>query len=306
MLGGNAVRKHQTEGLHYFGIREPPEPAVLDLWNRRAEFTSRDAIIAAIREAYTTISGSLQLTYILGCSLYEIGYPEDHEEGRALLVRAADGGYGPALLKLGQRAFSAGQYEAAVTYWTGASEAKVGEGTCALARMYRDGMGVTRDMGHAEELYRKSITEGYYEAYNNLGAVIFHKSLPPYSESVGLWEQGLVIDDTVCFMNIANVLYHFSTIDKKTHKRLEGLVLIAHARHEPRADNLMQQLRLKPLRIRGPQVTDDDDISVEACVACLVGGDGHVTLNQCSRCRKVCVVLCLELSLPTSSHHVDS
>lgn len=307
MLGGNAVRAHRDEETLYFGIRsvDSPDPELLALVDRRSTHTSMDRLELDVRNTYEQSGRSLQMTHVMGCLLKEFGHPQ---ESTRMLEDAARRGFGPAMLQLGKRAFSASRYDRAVEYWTGACNANLGEGTCALARMYRDGLGVAQDSRRAAELYRKSSAEGYFEANNNLGTLLLSDPTIFPGNDGGLdlagaleaYEKGLAADHTVCFISVADILAgrHQSagllpTLDSKTRKRVKSLARIAHARHDGRADFYMRRMRISPLPLRGrPQAGDDEPMSVTACAACLV--KDTTELRKCAGCRTVeyCSVEC--------------
>ena len=124
--------------------------------------------------------------------------------GHSLLNNTASLGFGPALVKLGQISFACGCFKAAFEYFKAASHANMGEGTHVLAGMYRDRMvGIQQDMQRAEELCRKAIQEGHYEACNNLTVILSNKancpSDPNVLEALEAWEQSLKINLTSCF-----------------------------------------------------------------------------------------------------------
>jgi TPR repeat protein len=240
------------------------------------------------------------MTYILGMTLVEIW---DGQEGLPLLEDAARRGSGAACILLGQRCFAAKRYEDARKYWQGASDAGIGEGTCALARLYREGLGVRQDVRCAVELYRKSSIEGFYEANNNLGVVLLNyqdefRGLDVIAGALEAFEKGLAMDHTICFINVAGVIsgrwvgrVDLAELDKKTRKRVEALVKIANARHDVRADWYMERMSISPLQVRGRQAEDNDPMSLEACAACLLK---TTELMACGKCHSVyyCSIEC--------------
>lgn len=227
-----------------------------------------------MRDAYEKSNHSTQMAFVLGSILRKL---EHEDEGRRLLEEAASRGFGAALLKLGEISYYSGHYPDAAKYWKGARDAGMGEATFVLAKLYQDGMGVQKDMQRAEELFRKSMSEGYCEACSNLALILAKKGS---HEVLDVLEKGIDLDSTVCYLQAAHLLSR-QFGDEKKQKRVK----IAHARHDPRAEKVMKRQQLSPLRVPGPQVADTDPMSVNACAACLAKISD---LNQCSLCKEVC------------------
>jgi TPR repeat protein len=69
----------------------------------------------------------------------------------------------------GLEAFDAGDYETVLEEWLPLAKAGNVDAQIALAGMYRQGVGVKRDLGRAIELYRAAALQGHVSGQLNLG-----------------------------------------------------------------------------------------------------------------------------------------
>ncbi|MDH3241870.1 MAG: sel1 repeat family protein [Alphaproteobacteria bacterium] len=72
----------------------------------------------------------------------------------------------------GLAAYDAGRYRAAVRHWRRLAEAGHEDAVIALAGLYRQGLGVTRDPGRAAALYRRAGLRGRAIAQANLAEML--------------------------------------------------------------------------------------------------------------------------------------
>lgn len=82
----------------------------------------------------------------------------------------------PALadVKAGVDAWSAGDYERAVSEWRGPAAKGDPDAQFNLAQAYRLGRGVAQDAKQAEVYYAKAAAQGHLKAADNLGLLMFH------------------------------------------------------------------------------------------------------------------------------------
>ncbi len=112
-------------------------------------------------------AGDAEAQYRLG-EIYEAGLGDtksDEANAIAWYGKAAEQGHRRAAFRLGRLLErEPGQAEAAAAAYSQASEAGVPEATYNLARLYRDGVGVDRDVARAATLYRQAYAEGLTRA----------------------------------------------------------------------------------------------------------------------------------------------
>ncbi len=84
----------------------------------------------------------------------------------------------------GVDAWSAGNYETAVTLWSGPASAGDADALFNLGQAYRLGRGVARDLAQAEEFYRQAASAGHIRAGDTYGLMLFqagrHEAAMPY------------------------------------------------------------------------------------------------------------------------------
>lgn len=90
---------------------------------------------------------------------------------------AALGQSGPAIadVKAGVDAWSAGDYDRAVSEWQGPAAAGDADALFNLAQAYRLGRGVGEDVARASELYAKAAEKGHLKAADNYGLLLFQQ-----------------------------------------------------------------------------------------------------------------------------------
>ena len=112
-------------------------------------------------------AGDVEAQYRLG-EIYESGLGEaEIDEVMAITWygKAAEQGHVQAAFRLGRLLErQPGQADAAVAAYSQASRAGLPEATYNLARLYRDGVGVERDLSRAAALYRQAYSEGLVRA----------------------------------------------------------------------------------------------------------------------------------------------
>ncbi|WP_390586590.1 SPOR domain-containing protein [Erythrobacter sp. MTPC3] len=78
-------------------------------------------------------------------------------------------------VKEGVDAWSAGDYQRAVSEWNGPAEAGNADALFNLAQAYRLGRGVTADIRRARELYAQAADAGHVKAADNYGLLLFQQ-----------------------------------------------------------------------------------------------------------------------------------
>ena len=86
----------------------------------------------------------------------------------------AQGGAGyAASVQQGVDAASRNDYAAAIKLWQGPAAAGNADAQFNLGMAYKNGLGVTADLARAEELFRKSATQGHVDAGDQYGLLLF-------------------------------------------------------------------------------------------------------------------------------------
>ena len=78
-----------------------------------------------------------------------------------------------ATVRQGVDAASRNDYPAAVKLWQGPAAAGDADAEFNLGMAYKNGLGVTADLARAEELFRKSATQGHVDAGDQYGLLLF-------------------------------------------------------------------------------------------------------------------------------------
>lgn len=143
--------------------------------------------------------------YRLGL-MYVVGFPQiprmpkielDEPKGRKLMQEAAEAGYGPAQLWLGNFYFQMAQnnedsayHKLAWNYFIQAAEAGDPQGQLSVACMLGRGEGVARDPAQAVFWLRKSAEQGYFAAMRNLAmCYLVGEGTPSNDRDASLWFQ---------------------------------------------------------------------------------------------------------------------
>ncbi len=96
-----------------------------------------------------------------------LGIQADESKAQKLYLKAAEQNYAPAMFKLGAIMARQEDFPAAAKWWLKASNAEIPEAQYNLAKLYRDGVGVEKDVYKAKYWFKKA-AESAMKKYQTL------------------------------------------------------------------------------------------------------------------------------------------
>lgn len=106
-----------------------------------------------------------------------------------VLIAAAAASPARADFQAGAEAYSRGDYRAAIDQWVPYAESGDPRAMYNLGQMYRLGIGTEKDLGKAEDYYRRAAALGHIGAQANLGSLLFDRKPPQVGEALIFWRQ---------------------------------------------------------------------------------------------------------------------
>ena len=104
-----------------------------------------------------------------------LGIEADESQAKKYYLRAANKNYAPAMFKLGVLMAKTNDYQQAAKWWLKASSSDLPEVQYNLAKLYRDGQGVEKDLYKAKFWFKKS-AESAMKKYNSLNYRLLESS----------------------------------------------------------------------------------------------------------------------------------
>ncbi len=119
---------------------------------------------------------SAELNYNLAM-LFDMGLGIEVDESMAKkhYLRAAEKNYAPAMFKLGVIMAKENDYPQAARWWLKASSSELPEAQYNLAKLYRDGQGVEKDLYKAKFWFKKA-AESAMKKYDSLNSQLLQPS----------------------------------------------------------------------------------------------------------------------------------